>query len=165
MVYLHFPTLIAELQAKLHVLTKRLRFLLCKRSHYRKQNLAFCVQGVDVLFLEEYGNITLLKLTYVFKAVKRISGKSADGLCDNHVDFAVHAVCYHTVEFLTLFGIRAGDTVIGVNTRKCPFGVSGDLLCIMRHLRFVAGRLLIAVRADTAVRSHTQLWFFRFIPL
>jgi len=29
----------------------------------------------------------------------------------------------------------------------------------------VAGRLLIAVRADATVRSHPKLWFFRFILL
>lgn len=43
---------------------------------------------------------------------KGVSGKSADGLGDDHVDVPGHALVDHVVELVTRFGIGAGDVVI-----------------------------------------------------
>ena len=63
----------------------------------------------------------ILQLADVFQAIQRVSGKSADGLGDNHVDVSGLAVVNHTVKVLTLFGAGAGNTIIGVDTGKFPF--------------------------------------------
>ncbi len=48
---LHLSPLIAELQTQFHILTKRLRFLLCQRSHYRIDSGA---NGISK-YLEDHG--------------------------------------------------------------------------------------------------------------
>lgn len=47
-------------------------------------------------------------------------GKSADGLGDNHVDVTSHALVDHSIEFITLFCVGAGDTVVCKYARQLP---------------------------------------------
>lgn len=72
-------------------------------------------------FFEKDGNVLILQLADVFQAVQSVSGKSADGLGDNHVDVSGLAVVNHTIKVLTLFCVGAGNTIIGVDTGKFPF--------------------------------------------
>ena len=59
---------------------------------------------------------------------------------------------------LTLFRIRSGDPVIGINPGQLPFRILLDKLRIMRHLHLIAGCLLLTVRGYPAVSSDFQLW-------
>ena len=70
-------------------------------------------------FLLEYDwNIYVLEFSDVFQTVRSVSGKSADGLGDNHVDVSGLAVVNHTVKVLTFFCVGAGNTIIGVDNGK-----------------------------------------------
>lgn len=90
-------------------------------SHNRNQNLTLGIHCVDGFLFEENGNVLILQLADVFQAVQSVSGKSADGLGDNHVDVSGLAVVNHTVKVLTLFCVGAGNTIIRVDTGKFPF--------------------------------------------
>ena len=60
--------------------------------------------GVSYGFLLEYDwNIYVLEFSDVFQTVQSVSGKSADGLGDDHVDVSGLAVVNHTVKVLTFF--------------------------------------------------------------
>ena len=73
-------------------------------------------------FLLEYDwNIYVLEFSDVFQTVQSVSGKSADGLGDNHVDVSGLAVVNHTVKVLTFFCVGAGNTIIGVDNGKFQF--------------------------------------------
>lgn len=73
-------------------------------------------------FLLEYDwNIYVLEFSDVFQTVQSVSGKSADGLGDNHVDVSGLAVVNHTVKVLTLFCVGAGNTIIGVDNGNFQF--------------------------------------------
>ena len=78
--------------------------------------------GVSYGFLLEYDwNIYVLEFSDVFQTVQSVSGKSADGLGDNHVDVSGLAVVNHTVKVLTFFCVGAGNTIIGVDNGKFQF--------------------------------------------
>ena len=59
---------------------------------------------------------------------------------------------------LTLFRIRSGDPVIGINPGQLPFRILLDKLRIMCHLHLITGCLLLTVRGNPAVSSDFQLW-------
>ena len=131
---LYFALLVSVLDAELHILRKALAFLLGKGRHDGKQHLALGVHCVDGLFLEENRNVQVLEFADVFQAVKRVTGKSADRLGDDHVDVSSMAFFDHAIKLVTLFCIRTCDSVIYVNavfdTRKIPNkqGLSAVLL-------------------------------------
>lgn len=77
---------------------------------------------------------------------------------DYHVDVSGFAVINHTVEVLTLFGVGAGNTIIGVDTGKFPFRILLNKFSVMLNLSIVACSLLIAVSTDSAVRRDSELW-------
>ena len=70
-------------------------FLLRQGSHNRNQDLTLGIHCVDGFLFEEDGNVLILQLADVFQAIQRVSGKSADGLGDNHVDVFGFAVANH----------------------------------------------------------------------
>ena len=49
-------------------------------------------------------------------AVKGVSGKPADGLNDNHVNFAFPAETKHLVKLIPFFHARPCDALVGKNT-------------------------------------------------
>src|SRR5699024_6774943 len=122
-VYGHLPLLVSILESQLHVLGEGLAFLLCKARHDGKQNLALGIHRVDVFLLKIYGDVLFFKLSDVFKAIQCISGKSANGLGNYHVNSARHSLVNHTIELLTLFGVSACYTIVSEYSGKLPFGV------------------------------------------
>ena len=94
-IYLYLAILVAKLESQLHILTEGLGFLLRKGSHNRNQNLTLGIHCIDGFLFKEDGNVLILQLADVFQAVQRVSGKSADGLGDNHVDVFGFAVANH----------------------------------------------------------------------
>jgi hypothetical protein len=84
-------------------------------------------------------------LTDVFQTIQCVSGKAADGLCNDYIDITSHTLVNHTVEFLTLFGVGAGYTVICKNTCQSPVRMTFYVGRIMFNLGIIAGGLLIAV--------------------
>ena len=94
-IYLYLAILVAKLESQLHILAEGLRFLLRQGSHNRNQDLTLGIHCVDSFLFKEDGNVLILQLADVFQAVQRVSGKSADGLGDNHVDVFGFAVVNH----------------------------------------------------------------------
>ena len=68
------------------------------------------------------------------KAVEGIAGKSADRLGNYHIDLACHAIVDQAVELLTLFGVGAGNTIVGINACKFPAGIPDGTGDIFRQL-------------------------------
>ena len=154
---LHFSLLVPVLQAELHVLREALTFLLGKTRHDRDQHFALGVHCVDGFFLEEDRDVLVLQLPDVLEAVESVSGKSADGLGDDHVDVTGHALVDHSVEFVTLFCVGAGDTVVCKYARQLPFRILLNVLGVVRDLSLVACFLFFGIRADAAVGCDAEL--------
>ena len=91
------------------------------------------------------------------KAVNCVSGKTADRLCDDQVDLPGEGVSHHAFEALTLFGVRPGDTLVGIDTGELPIVPSLDVVGVVIDLRFVAGQLFLVIGADTSVGRYTSL--------
>ena len=153
-----FSVLETVLQAEFDVLAQRLTFLLCQARHNGKQHLTLGIHGVDVLFFKENRDVLLLQFPDILQTIQGVSGKPADGLGNDHINVSVHAVLDHAVKFLTLFRIRSGDPVIGINPGQLPFRILLDKLRIMCHLHLITGCLLLTVRGNPAVSSDFQLW-------
>ena len=113
-----------------------------------------------VLLLEIYVDVLVPELPYIFEAVQGISCKSADGLGDDPVDLALHAVVDHDIELFTLFRVGAGNAIIGVYTCKLPFRVSCDVVGVVRNLGLITSGLLLAVGTYPAVGSNLELRLF-----
>lgn len=57
----------------------------------------------------------LFELSDSREAVDGVTGKPADGLSDNKVNFAVQSILHHLLEAVTVLGIRGRDALVGVN--------------------------------------------------
>ena len=99
-----------------------------KARHDRDQHLALSVQRVDGFLFKINRYVLVLQLPDVLQAVESVSGKSADGLGDDHVDVTGHALIDHSVEFITLFCVGAGDTVVCKYARQLPFRILLNVL-------------------------------------
>ena len=97
------------------------------------------------------------------KGVYRVPGKAADGFGNNHINVTGFAVINHTIEFFTLFGVGAGDTIISVDSGKFPIRVLLNIFCVVLDLSFITCSLLIAVCTDAAVRCDSEIWLFLFL--
>lgn len=76
MIDLHLPCLVPVLDAKPDICGKGFTFLLRQGCHNRHENLALCVQGVDVLFLKENRDVEILEFAGVFEAINCVSGEA-----------------------------------------------------------------------------------------
>ena len=92
------------LDAHPHVLGNGLALLLGEGGHDGDEQLAAGAHGVDILLFKEDGDVQRLELSDVLKAVQGISGETADGFGDDHVDFMRLAVLDHPVEVFPFFG-------------------------------------------------------------
>ena len=162
MVDLNLALLVPELDAEADVCRQGFRFLLGQCRHDRHEHFALCIQSVDVLFFKENGNIQRFELSCVFQAVNRVSGESADGLGQDHVDLAGLAVIDHTVELVSLFSVGAADTVVRIYLDKFPFRLALDVGCVVLDLNVVAGFLFFIFSRYTAVGSHPCFLDFGF---
>ena len=160
MVNQHFALLVTILQTKADVLRKTFTFLLSQRCHDGEHNLAFGIKRVDSFLFKINGDVLILELSDVVKAVKGITGKTADRLGYHHVNLAIHAVIYEPVKLLSLFGIGAGNAVIRINSGAFPCWVLLDVLGVVFHLRLIACCLFISISRHTAVGCHSGLWYF-----
>ena len=92
------------------------------------------------------------------EAVESVSGKSANGFGDDHVDISSHALIDHSVEFVTLFCVGAGDTVICEYASLLPFRIILKVLGAVRDLSLVACFLFFGIRADAAIGCNTEFF-------
>lgn len=95
----------AIMQAEFDILAQRLTFLLCQARHDGEQHLTLGIHGVDALFFKENRDILFLRFPDIFQTVQSISGKLADGLCNDHINVPTHAILDHAVQLLPLFRI------------------------------------------------------------
>ena len=75
-----------------------------------------------------------LSLSDVFQAIQCVSGKSTDGFGNNHINVTSLTVINHVIKLFTFFGVRVGDTVIGINTGKFPIRIFLNIFCIVFYL-------------------------------
>ena len=155
---LHLALLVAVLKSQLDVLTHGLAFLLGKARHDRDQYLALRVHRVNGFLFKIDRYVLFFQLPDVLEAVERVSGKSADGLGDDHVDIACHTFIDHSVEFVPLFCVGAGDTVICKDTCQFPFRILLNIFCVVRDLSLIACFLFFRICADAAVGCNTELF-------
>ena len=136
---------------------------LLKLPHDRKEHLAFGIQRVYGLLLKIDWNVLVLELPDILEAVEGVSGKSADGFGDDHVDVSGHALLDHAVELITFFGVGTGDAVIRKNASQLPFRILLNVLGVVCDLCLVACSLFFRIRADAAVSCDTELRLFAFL--
>jgi len=106
---------------------------------------------MDIFLLKINADVLVLKGSGVIQTINRVSGKSADGLGNHHIDLAIMAVVYHALKLITLLGIHSGDAIICINSSQYPVRMALNVGGIMLDLGVVAGFLFITVRTDSAV--------------
>ena len=73
---------------------------------------------MNTLFLEVHIHIDLSELSCYLDNIEGVSGESADGFYDNHVNLALVAETEHFVEFVTLFHARSRNAFVSEYTHK-----------------------------------------------
>ena len=121
------------------------------------EELAFGIDGVDVLFLEEDSDAESSQFTSELQRIYRIACESGHGLCEDQVDLPLPALANHTQKLLSLAGRGTGLSLIGKDVGHRPVRVFHDLFCVERLLILIAAKLLITVGRYAAVGSNTQI--------
>ena len=109
----------------------------------RNEELAFRINGVDVLLLEDHGDAETSQLTGIADGVQRISGEAGDRLGENHVDFALPALADHAKELFAPAGGGSCDTLVREDVHHRPIRILHDLLGVEGFLILIAGQLLL----------------------
>ena len=133
-------------------------FFLREGTHDSNQQLTLGVQRPDVFLLKVNLHAFFFELTDCGQAVDRISGKAADRFGNDKVNLAVKGIGDHAFEALALFGVRACNALIGINTDELPIVAALDIVGVIVYLRLVAGELLVAVGGDTGVSGCASLF-------
>lgn len=97
-----------------------------------------CCHRADILFFKCDAGAQVFQLSGVVQAVLGVTGKSADGLCNDEVDFASLAVGNHAVELLTPLGAGAGNTLIRINPSQFIIRIAVDVFGVIGNLVFKA---------------------------
>ena len=134
------------------------------RAEDGDEELAFRVDGVEAMLLEDDRNTKTPQLAGIVERVHGIPCKAGDGFGEDQVDLALSALPYHTQEVLALTGGGAGDALVGEYLHHGPFWIFHDLFRVVGKLVFVTGQLLLAVGGHAAVRRHPQV-FLPFLLL
>ena len=130
--------------------------LLCLAAQDRNQQFSASLQRVNPFFFKKYGNVLFFQLPDIGQGVYGISGKPADGFCNDHVNLSCHAVIDHRLEIRSLSGTGCTLSIICINPRQFPIGITFNLFCVILHLGFITGFLLFHQGTDTAVGCHPK---------
>lgn len=137
------------------VLGNAAAFFLSQGGHDGQQQFAFAIECPDVLFFKIDLNTGFLELADGGQAVYGVSGKSADRLGDDEVNFAVQRIGNHLLEAFAALGAGSGNTFIGVDVDVLPIVTALDVVGVIINLCFVAGELVVVVSGNTSVGAPT----------
>ncbi len=98
--------------APFYVGTDIFRLALGDRAVDGDVELRTVLAAVDTLFLKVHIHTKVFQHSGIFEAIDGVSGKSGNGLADDHVDLALLTQADHFVEFFTLFDTGAGYSSI-----------------------------------------------------
>ena len=84
----------------------------------------------DIFFFKPYRYSLLFQQPYRLQHVHCISGKSADGLGNDTVNFTIHCFLYHFLKHRSLINPDPAS-IIYINTRKQPVGLFFNITLII----------------------------------
>ena len=126
-------------------------FFLRKAGHDGNEQFSLPVKGPDVFLFKEAFHAFLLQVADGRQAVHGVAGKAANRLGDDQINLSVQRVLHHLLEAFAVLDACAGNTFIGVYAAELPIGVAFDEVCVVVHLRLIAGQLFLAVGGDPGV--------------
>ena len=133
-------------------------FFFCNHGQNKENDVAGGVQSVQVLLLKEdlNGWIPFLQLSDPADTVQQVSGKSADGFCNDHIDLSCHSVAHHELEGRSVVRVCTGETVIHIGADILPFRICLDHVPVVILLHFNGNQLINVIRGNTTVSSHPE---------
>lgn len=90
------------------------------------------------------------------QGVNGVSGKTADGFRQYHVDFTAFCIFNHGLEIVTLLGVGGTLSVIGIDARQFPVLRFLYLSGVVFYLCLITAFLFFQFGADSAVGSYPQ---------
>ena len=147
----------ALLLSPAHVFADRTAFLLGEAAHDCQHDLAFGVQGMEVLFLEDDLHPHRLQLAHRLESVHRIPGKAGDGLGENEINLAVHGALNHLIKPVALLCVRPGNALVGKDLDELPGWVGLNIAGVEADLRLIAGLLFVLLGGDAGISRHAEL--------
>ena len=128
--------------------------VLCQGRKNGEKQLTRTVHRIDAFLFKLDADAQVFQLSGVVQAVLRVTGKTANGFCDDQVDFSSFAVCNHAVEIISASGVGAGDAFISINVSQFVVRIPIDVFGVVGHLVFKAVDLLFMVGGNSAISSH-----------
>ena len=129
-----------------------LTFGLCEGTVDSDQELAFWVDGVDILLLKDDRDAHAAQFAGIVQRVHGITGEAGDGFRKDHAK-----------KILALAGGSACDAFIRKNIRHRPVGVCHDFFRVVCFLVFVAVELLVLFRGHAAVCGYPEIFLLFLI--
>ena len=129
-------------------------FLLCQRAKDGQHKLAVAHTGhvgSQKLGLDAKG----FQLADILQQINRVAGKAGDVLDHHHLKETVLSVRHHPQKFFAVFGLCAGDALIGVQADQIVAGALG-ILHKESFLRCQAVQLIFFVGGDPAVSGNVH---------
>ena len=105
----------------------------------------------------------VFQFSYRGKAVHRVSGKSADRLGDDQIDFAFQCRFHHVVKAVTLFDGCSRDSLIREHSNKIPVLSALDVIGVVFDLCIIAVLLFLMVCADSGVGGNPALFLLHLL--
>ena len=149
----------------LYTLGSLAAFFLCNRGHNGKPKLCIAVHCVNTVIHKNDSDTVFFEVTGIINAVKGISGKTGDFLCDNQIKIAILGTRNHTVKLFSLFCVRTRDALIRKYFVKLPIGMMFNILLKISLLTFKRICLVFIVCGNTTVCSDLSflIKFFSFL--
>lgn len=134
-----------------HIVADIFRFALCDGTIYSDIKFRTGISAVDALFLKIYIYAQLLEQPDIFQTVHSISCESGYGFGDDHINLVPSAGFDHFVEFITLSGACACDSLVCIDSGKLPAIFAIDAFRIIFYLHFIAVKLFFLLGGYAAV--------------
>ena len=120
--------------------------LLRDRAHDTEPQLRVRLQCADAVVHEQNPYANLPQLSSIGNRVQNVSGKSADLLCDNQLEFSHVGIVDHAVEGSPLFSGRTCDAFVSIDLIQFPVRLPFDVLFEVAPLALKGIGLVILVR-------------------
>ena len=140
-------------------------FVLCHWRHDGQAEFAVLVERVDVVVLKVDRYAVTEQLARILDAVEGVTSESGDLLGDDQIELPRQRVVDHLVEFLTLFGRYAWDTLVDVAARKLPVRHIADVFGEVFLLVFKRIELFHKVRADAGIVGDPERQILKADPV
>ena len=98
------------------------------------------------------------QFSYRGKRIYGISGKTANTLCYDKIDFSVQSIFYHLIKTISVLCICCGNSLVCIDLYKLPFAVFFDIFGVVIHLCSIGSLLFFLFRRNSRISCNPAFY-------